>query len=314
MTGTPRRRSGYLYRTTRKINWILRRGSLFRTAKVRATGPRKDRTIPGSTFALIAINSTFFFLLAYVLVYLIYALSVAVAASAFSIPTIVEINDISFMIKGVGWSSDAVKVVYSAGPLVALVCGIILVILANITVEENSILRLLLIWMFAHTMVFFFGEVMMGSLFSRGFGYVMMYLSAKDTVMMVVTVFALVGIAAAGFRSAHLFATTGNSYFNELPKYYLRRFLVFQFLIPCLAGNVIIFLLKLPFISYYDTGLTFTMLILLIPVLIEASRMDNFFYDEDPKRIRLYPVWILIAAAVLVLFRIVLGNGLRLFF
>jgi hypothetical protein len=311
---TPRRRSGYFYRTHRKISFLLRRGSLFRAGQGLKEGTLKDRTISKGAFTLIGINSTFLFLLAYILVFFLYNFATALAAYAFDIPTIIYYNDVAFLIKGVGWSADSVKVVYSAGPLAALLAGIILVIVYNIVAEENGILRLLVLWMFAHAVVFFFGEVMMGSLFGRGFGYVLMYLYAKDTVMMVITVLCLIGMATLGFRFARLFVVSANIYFNEMPTYYIRKFLAFQFIVPFVAGNIIICLVKLPGISLYEITLNLTMLFLLIPVMIEGSRLEDFYFDEDPRRIRIYFLLALITVMAMLAFRIVLGSGLKLFF
>lgn len=314
MDNKPRRRRGYIYRTHRKISFLLRRGSLFRTpGKKTGRSRRNNHAVYNRSFIPISLNSLFLFLLAYVLVSLIYSLSTALAAIAFNIPTTVYLNEISFLIKGVGWTPDAVKIVYCAGPLVCLLAGAILIILYNITAEETGMLRLLVLWMFAHSMVFFFGEIMMGSLFNRDFGYVLMYLYAQDTVMMVVTVLALIGMISVGFSVARYFTISANIYFNELPAFYTRKFLGFQFLVPFLAGNFIIWLIKLPSLSLYDITLNLTMIFMLIPVMIRGKQLEDFYFDEDQRSIRLsYPI-ILVSIVVLILFRIMLAPGLKLF-
>ena len=311
---TPRRSSGYFYRTSRKISFLLRRGSFFRPGRRETKGHKKDHTIPSGAFTLIGINSTVIFLLAYVLVFLVYNGATAVAALAFDIPTIIHSSDVVFLIKGVGWTADSVKVVYSAGPLAALLAGVVLIIVYNIVAGENGILRLLVLWMFAHCTVFLFGEIMMGSLFSRGFGYVLMYLYAKDTVMLVITVLALIGMISAGFRFARFFVISANIYFNELPSFYIRKFLTAQVLIPFVAGNAIIYLVKLPEMSPYDVTLNLTMLFLLVPVVIQGSRLEDFYFDEDPRRIRLNMVFMIVTLAMMIAFRVTTGAGLKLFF
>ncbi len=263
---------------------------------------------------VISINSVFFFLVAYILIFILYNFATALAAFAFNIPTVIYYNDLSFLIKGVGWSPDAVKVVYSAGPLAALLAGIILIILYNIVAEENGVLRLLVLWMFIHASVYFFGEIMLGALFSRGFGFVLMYLYAKDTVMMVITVLALIGMISLGFRFARLFTVSANIYFNELPSHYARRFLTYQFILPFLIGTVILTLVKLPGFSPYETGVNLTMVFLLIPMMIQGSRLEDFYFDEDPRQVRIYIPLVVAALTLLVLFRMVFGNGLKLFF
>ncbi len=314
MTPESRKRSGYLYRTSRKLTFLLRRGSLFRGVTARNENQRKNHSISHGTFTLISVNSTFLFILAYILIFSLFNFATSMAAYAFDIPSIIYYNDIAFLIKGVGWTADSVKVVYSAGPLAALLSGIVLIILYSIVAEESGILRLLVLWMFTHAVVFFFGEIMMGSLFGRGFGYVMMYIYAKDTVMMVVTVLSLIGMIALGFRLARLYVVSANIYLNELPDFYIRKFLVSQFIVPFIAGNIILSLVKLPGISIYDITINLTMLFLLIPVIIQASRMEDFYFDEDPRRVRLYLSLVGITAVLLLAFRLLFGAGLKLFY
>lgn len=131
--------------------------------------------------------------------------------------------------------------------------------------------------------------------------------------MMVVTVLALIGMISVGFSVARYFTISANIYFNELPAFYTRKFLGFQFLVPFLAGNFIIWLIKLPSISLYDITLNLTMVFMLIPVMIRGKQLEDFYFDEDQRSIRLsYPI-ILISIIVLILFRIILSPGLKLF-
>jgi hypothetical protein len=313
MQQKPRRRSGYFYRTSRKILFLLRRGSIFRSRHAAGGTKLSDPNISTGIFTLITINSTFLFLLAYVLAFIVFNGATALASYAFDIPTIIYCSDISFLIKGIGWTADSVKVVYSAGPLASLLAGIILIVVYTLVAEENGFLRLLVLWMFAHSVVFFFGEIMMGSLFSRGFGFVLMYLYAKDTVMMVITVLSLIGIISLGFRFARLFVVSANIYFNDLPESSARKFLASQFLLPFIAGNILLFLIKLPAVSAYEIGLNATMIFLLIPVMIQGSHTEDLYFDEDPRNNRVYLVLMIITVAVLAGYRIILGAGLKLF-
>jgi hypothetical protein len=83
--------------------------------------------------------------------------------------------------------------------------------------------------------------------------------------------------------------------------------------VPFIAGNVIIYLVKLPGTSLYDVTLNLTMIFLLIPVMIEGSRREDFYFDEDPRRPGIYFLWAAIALAAILAFRILLGAGLKLF-
>ena len=77
---------------------------------------------------------------------------------------------------------------YSTGPVLALISGVLLFLLYTHVSEESGILKLLVIWMLSHSIVFFFGDIVMGSLFTKGYGFVLMYMYATDTVKMVISV------------------------------------------------------------------------------------------------------------------------------
>jgi len=152
---------------------------------------------------------------------------------------------------------------------------------------------------------------MIGALFSKGFGYVIMYLYFMDTGKMIITLFALSAMFTLGLMMARQLLFTANTYFNVLPGDQARRFTLVQYLIPFVAGNIIIGLVKLPGISLYEIFLNFSIILLLIPVYIRAGMMQDLFFDEEVKETKIYWRSLGIAVVLLILFRIIFGVGIR---
>jgi hypothetical protein len=263
-------------------------------------------------YLIILINSTAFFLLAYLFVYLIKQVSVMIAAITFNIDTVLYYYDIDFLIRSSEWVPDAVKVVYTTGPFISLILAILAIIIYINVSEETWTFRLFILWVFCHSFTHFFGEFLMGNLLGKGFGYVIMYLFFQDTPKMVLTLLDFVIILLTGLGLARLFLFSGNIYLKKLDKSNRMPFVISQILLPFLIGTGIILLIKLPKISSLEIGVDFSMIILLMPVIFRARISQDLFFEEERKRIK--PFWILLISAVIlsVLFRIIFGIGVRL--
>lgn len=260
---------------------------------------------------VISLNSTVLFLIAYMLVFSVTSIVTAISATVFGITTKIQYNEILFYIRSYDWTSDAVKAIFSTGPIMALILGTLLWILYTKVSEETGILKLLVAWMTAHCILFFFGDVMMGALFSKGFGYVIMYLYFMDTGKMIITLFAVSVMFTLGLLMTRQLLFTANTYFNLLPEDEARRFILIQYMIPFAAGNIIIGLVKLPDISLYEIFLNGSMLLLLLPVYVRAGMMQDLFFDEEIKETRIYRTSVAVAGIMLVVFRVVFGVGIR---
>jgi len=265
-----------------------------------------------STFLIITVNSAAIFLLSYFLVYFTTQLMTAISASAFNINSIIYYYNIDYLIRSGEWTSDAVAVVFSSGPVFSVFCALVLIIIYVKVVSETGLSRLFLLWCFCHFLINFFGNMLVGTILNEGFGYVIMYQFVMDTGKMIITLFAVLCIFLTGLFMSRLFLYSGNIYFNVLDHHNRRRFVIAQYILPFLLGDLIIFLLKLPEVRLFEILLNGCTLILLLPVLLRSSNMQDLYFDEDPKQIRLSRYFLLTAFLVMIVFRIGLGIGFRI--
>ncbi|MFC2101373.1 hypothetical protein ACFLS7_00085 [Bacteroidota bacterium] len=260
---------------------------------------------------VIILNSTVLFLIAYILIFSLTSLFTGISASVFDIPTRVYYNQILFFIASNDWTSDAVKAIFSTGPILSLIMGILLWILYSKVNEETGILKLLVAWMMAHCIVFFFGDIMMGALFTKGFGYVIMYLYFMDTGKMILTLFAFTAMFTLGLFMARGLLYTANTYVTVLRGDKAGQFTLFQYLIPYVIGNIIIYLVKLPDISLYEIFLNASLILFLVPIIIRSDMLQDLYFEEEPKKIKVYWISLCIVLVMLPLFRIIFGIGIR---
>jgi hypothetical protein len=298
-----------IYVAYRKIRFLLKRGSLF---SIPGKRPQSDEKYTEHTFYVIALNSSLLFLLSYLLTYTINLVTTGIVAISFNIPVVVYFNTVDFLIRGNDWTSDAVIAVFSSGPLVALLISITLIILYLSVSAETGMLRLLVVWMLFHELTRFFGEMLTGAIMEHGFGYVIQYLFIMDTGKLIITIFASIAMFSFGLIFARLFLFTANIYFNDLRSGFRDRFIVSQFFIPFFIGNILIFIIKLPEISLFDMATNASMALLLIPLYVRGLSVENLYFDEDERKIKISIPAILITSGFLLVTRIVLGIGIKI--
>ena len=297
------------YVAYRKIRFLAKRGTLF-------TLPPQDGHVktefPKGTFTIIFANSFFLFLLAYLIVYALQLFITAFTARLFDIPVVVYFNDVDFLIRGIDWTTDMVSGVFSAGPLAMLVLSLFLLILYSTVATETGILRLLVLWMIFHALTRFFGEILVGAVMNKGFGFVILYLFVQDTGKVILSILVFVAMFGIGLLLFQLFLFSANIYFNDLRKSCRLKFIISQFFYPFVLGNLVILMLKIPDFSYFDATLNVSGILILVPLLVRSVSFQDMYFDEEPRTIKIRALMIATTIVLLVLFRIVFGIGVRI--
>lgn len=222
------------YRSYRKLRYLSRRGTLLQQKKRPSL---KSYQYPENTFTAIFVNSTFYSLLAYLIVSVLAQLVSSISALAFDIHTILYYDGTEYLIAAHKWSTDAVMTVFITGPLTAFFLGILLFLLNLKIQDETGSLRLLIVWMIIHCIILSIGDLLMGALFNKGSGYVIMYLFFQDTGRMLIAFTAITLLILLGFGLTRMFLLSGNIYFRELVEGNRIKFIINQFIIPYLVGS-----------------------------------------------------------------------------
>ncbi len=297
------------YIAYRKLRYLAHRGTLFSL-------PQFDRNLhpdfPKGTFSIISANSFFLFLMAYLIIYTLHLFITACTALLFDIPVIIFYKDVDFLIRGIDWTTDMVTGVFSAGPISMAVISLLLLILYIAVATETGILRLLVLWMIFHALTRFFGELLVGAVMGKGFGYVFLYMFVLDTSKVVLSILVFVAMFTIGLLIFQLFLYSSNIYFNDLRKSYRLQFILSQFFVPFILGNIVILLIKIPSFSYFDATLNITGLLILIPLLVRSVGFQDMYFDEEPRVIKLRMSMIVVTIISLILFRVIFGIGVRL--
>ncbi|MDP4280628.1 MAG: hypothetical protein Q8867_00620 [Bacteroidota bacterium] len=298
----------------RRICYHARKGTLFRVKISNPFTPFLEylKEQFRKSNLLILLNSTTLFLLSYFFVFTIRLFTKAIAAKTLDISTIIYYKDVDFLIRSSQWTVDAVKVVYSSAPFIFLIISIISLIIYKTFLEEKWMSRLFVFWIFAHSFIQVFGDVMIGSMVNQGFGYVLMYLFLDDTEKLFVSLGSFVFILVTGFVMGKNMLYTGNIYYNFLLRKNRGYFVASQYFLPFILGSCIIFLLKEPKILPFEIAVDSSLLLFLIPAFLRMPFVNDLYFDENPRKIKAAVIPLITAALIAILFRVILGQGIRM--
>ncbi len=261
---------------------------------------------------IISANSLIFFLFAYYLLSFLQQLTTAILTSSFDITIILFHDQVKFILGDVSWTPDAVKTVFSSGPIMLIILGILFVIVYSKAREYNGMLKLFFLWgyLIAFTMVL--GSFLVGGFVRTGFGHVLSWSYVMDTGRMLYFILSMIGIVILGLLSGRNTLLSANTYFNNLLHRDRKKFVRHQLVIPAMAGLILITLLKIPIIEKYEWYELISFACIIIPVLIIYLRTFSFadlYFDEEERFIRINKYYILIFTVLIILYRIVFSYG-----
>lgn len=279
----------------------------------------KEKPEERNQFLIIASNSTVYFLLSYLVIFITGLFVTVWASFQFNYKTILFYYKVYYDIQSSEWFADSVKLLYSTMPLTGLFFGIVFLIIYSNIRWETFKWKLFFMWGYIHGFTIFFGALLIGTLMNKGFGYVIIYMYYMDTGKLIFSLLALFVLVSVGLLSVKSLLISANIYFNRL-SYGNRTFFIFsQFVIPLVIGMIIIMLLKIPDNIYYsstDSVLfeiikTSTLLLVLIPVLFTYNTYQELYFDETPRQIKLNWKPLVALLIVFLLFRLGLSGGIR---
>lgn len=278
--------------------------ALYRTYKENAPKRKLYNTI--------FINSTVFFLLSYLLFYLTYQAVTVIVGYLFHYPTIVYYYEVYFNISSEAWYHHSVKSIYSSGPLALFILGLISLIIYNNLKELTGNFKLFFIWAFLHGVNMLFGALLIGNLFDTGIGYVLSWLYITDSGKVLTSTFSVFILIVTGMIVARPVMISGNHYFNEINRENRRLFVIFQMILPFLAGNIILIILRSPHFMYYETFMNFVLAIPLMAILASTPNQHDLYFEEGEKKVRIGWIFVVILAIVLFFYRGLLARGIHI--
>lgn len=263
------------------------------------------------------LHSTAYFILAFMLIYIIYQAITIVVAASYNIPIIWYYYQLKFPLYTFSplYTRQALVVIFAMGPLLSLLLAFVFL---KMFFTENPIsmrFRLFYLWGFICGTNMFFGAYIVGVITRTEFVYTSAWLFMSrtfDAEEIIFTAISIIMLIIIGRIVTPLFLLSSGSVTVVKPEFRL-YFVLSQVIFPWLTGVVILFLITLP--NYYIPLIfkTITPGLIMIPVLFLYNSLEFDNIHQSGVIQRTYLKWSVLIAVVVLLFfyRVILGFGLR---
>jgi hypothetical protein len=209
------------------------------------------------------------------------------AARMFRIPVSFDWNQVYYHIEDYQWTHDMVTTIFSFGPLMAFFLGIVTLGVFYATKEENSRLQIFFIWFSLIALNSFFGNLLVGNLFTRGMGYVFQWMFLSDTVRLMIALIGFFGLLVTAFIIRKPILFSANSYFGQLSEKNFPFYFTSQIIVPFLIGSFLSIVYFLPRILFQERYAWISMAVLLFIVFKNSDDSEVIYFEsEDPPEIR----------------------------
>jgi len=261
-------------------------------------------------YTVIFLNSLSLFLLSYFTIYFISQLSTMVTASFFDYSTIFYYWEIYFNITEEDWTPEAIKLVFASGPFFSLVTGIVCLFVYISLNETTYKVKTFFLWAFFHGMTFFFGAIVIGTLFEKGIGYTIGWMYIMDTGKVIYSTVSLFILVATGLMITGQSMFSANSYFTYLNQENRRMYMYSNLFLPYLAGIIILSVLRQPKFMFYETFMVISTGLIVIPIMLAYGSQEALLFDFEDKKVKTKWIYILSALGIMALYRYVGEMGL----
>ncbi len=264
-------------------------------------------------FWVIAINSTSTFVLSYLFVfYLNYSVKILMIG-VFDYPIVITYDTVYFLIRDYEWTHDSVRLIYSAGPILVFIFGILSLMVYNGFVDEDGRMKIIFIWFSLHAFNFVFSGLSIGNIFTHELGHVFNWMYLHDTAKMLIALVGFFGLILSAFVITRPLFLSANAYFNKISEKNMPFFITAQVVVPYLIGSVIGILFFLPDIPIQEQYSWVVMGVLLIIVLTRMNGMEAHEFDDEQKEVGNISWSVLVFTVLFILaIRIGLNEGISI--
>jgi hypothetical protein len=272
----------------------------------------KDNKINIREFAIISVQSSMMFVAAYFLILLIMMGTEALSGIFFNYSSILYYNNVLWLVKPEEWYQDSVQMIYASGPILCGILAVLFAIIFSYMYTEKILAKLFILWGLLHAFNAFFGALLIGSLFDRGIGYAILWSYISDTEKVIYSIVSILALFLLGVFTTRSFLISANIYYPQLNKNKHQAFIWAQVLLPFMLGNALIGLIMLPEVDWFIMVVALSLIITIIPIAIGYRFLPSLYFEEGRSTVKLKLRPLAIALAFIVLYRIILGIGIKI--
>ena len=258
-----------------------------------------------------SLASTACYIIAYVFAYLINQLVTARVAAGLYIKTVMYMHRLDFRIAADFWNRPRVIITFLAGPVACLVLGIIVFRVYKHYKKQTGWEKLLFLWLYLHLVNMFFGAYVAGVITRTNFRYVSNYMSVPENAEFAIAFVCVVAMFIFGYFATKLFLQTSLSQ-TLIQKFKRPTFILCTVIFPWMIGSSILYLSKYPNMTNNEIIVFMMLFTIVVPVSIVQRNFQEVNLVKTVNAVRFSWMYVVIAIAVLILFRLLFREGLTI--
>lgn len=271
---------------------------------------QKKYFIQSKYFWYISINSASFFVLSYIIIYIISQLMTMLAAAIYDFNTNLLYYKIEYFVDRSYWGFESVKTIFSIGPIVNLILGVILLLIYLQVKESLGKLKFLFMWAYLNAFNLFLSAIILGSFNNTGFGNVLNWSYVMDTGRLLHVIIAGTFLIACGLFSTRPVLISANTYFKILNLKSKKIYAYGQVFGGAIIGIIAITIARIPYNAdnnYFNLLGLFLIMIIILPILFRYNSFPDVEYEFEegnfPNKILIDWKYIIISIVVLAIYR-----------
>ncbi len=254
-------------------------------------------------FWIIATNSTSAYVLAFLFVFYLNHFTNMFMSAMFNIEVSFDWDYVYYHIEPYQWTFDAVKTIFSAGPVLVFIVGAISLIAFFSLLEEPAKIKIFFIWLTFHSFNFFFANLLIGNIFKKGIGHVFNWMFLTDTQKLIIAMIGFFGLLGTAFVMTGPVIISANSYFKKTNEKNFPFFFTSQIIVPFVIGTLLSVGYFIPRILFQERYSWISLGIILFIIYMRLKDHEPVYFDEDDRQANLSVVLIAITIVVYVGFR-----------
>ncbi len=204
------------------------------------------------------------------------------------------------------WLMSDMGFIYILTAVFPLVLAFVFNTLYRLKIKFFKEVRLFYLWGYIMSMIWFFGNLMVGGFFN--FGYAPLIRMIHPMAGPAIGVLALVGLIYLGNVSQFKVMLSSAKYYKYLDNELYPLFINYQVLFPALLGMFLIFVFKVPHHAYYnylDFMVLGSIMLFIAGLYADIMFLPSQRYKEAPNEVFLFKKIVIAAIVVMLVARII---------
>jgi len=262
---------------------------------------------------VMTVNSTAYFMLAYIfMISLINLCSMIMAKIVYGLDGTLFHYGFNLTRQDFEWSLDSVFLIFFVGVIFALVFGVWFQFMYKSTRKGSGHFKLFLLWAYLIAYTIFFGDIVFGAFINYMPGAFFNFMFVPMVFRVIIGILGLIMLFLVGYYSAKNILISLNIYLRKASVLKVETYLYAQIIYPFIIGNIIIFILKIPYqakFEYIDTLVLLSMIIVLISVFFRMEKLHSIQFTRHRDTFTFKTIPIIASIIAIILFRFGLGMG-----